>query len=62
LTHLNFLKRIFKFCTVFAFHNTDKFLKDVHPKPKLINEFYQLYEKGGGKKQGNYLKYGIYQV
>jgi len=60
LTYLEFLKRLFKFCTLFACQNTDKFLKDVNPKPKLINEFYQLNEKGGGKKQSKYLKDGIY--
>jgi hypothetical protein len=44
LTHLIFFKRPFKFCTIFASHNTDKFLKDVHSKPNLTNEFYQLNE------------------
>jgi hypothetical protein len=45
---------------LFACHNTDKLLKDVYPKPNLINEFYQPNEKGGRKKQSKYLKYGIY--
>ena len=57
---LNFLKRLFNFCTLFAFHNTDKFLKDINPKPNLINEFYQLNEKGDGKTQSKYLRDGIY--
>jgi hypothetical protein len=41
---------------------TDKFLEGVHPKPNLIEEFYQPNEKGGGKKQSKYLKYGFYEV
>lgn len=45
---------------LFACHNTDKFLKDNNPKPNLVNEFYQLNEKGGGKKQNKYLKHDIY--
>jgi len=45
---------------LFACHNTVKFFKDNNPKPNLINEFYQLNIKGGGKKQSNYLKHDIY--